>query len=79
MSSYVWLKLGVCLSEPELRHKDVNVDDVLAGVTLIRQVAHGKLQYCHQRTNQSLHLANDTWRRERGTASVTSSTINNNF
>lgn len=48
------------LSEPELRDKDMNVDDILAGVALSCQVAHGQFQYCSQWTNQSLHLANNT-------------------
>lgn len=54
------VKLGVHLSEPELRDEDVDVDDVLAGVTLGCQVAHGQFQYRSQRTNQRFHLSDDT-------------------
>lgn len=48
-------------SEPELGDKDMDVDDVLAGVTLGYQVAHGQFQHRSQWTNQRLHLANNTW------------------
>lgn len=54
------LKCVIHLSEPELRDKDMNVDDVLAGVALTCQVAHGQSQYCSQWTNQRLYLANNT-------------------
>lgn len=58
---------GEAPSEPELGDEDVNVDDVLARVALGRQVAHGQLQYQRQRTNQRLHLTDDTWMRQRHT------------
>lgn len=48
------------LSEPELRDEDVNVDDVLTRVTLGCQVAHGQFEYGSQRTNERLHLSNNT-------------------
>lgn len=54
------VRFGLHLSEPELRDEDVNVDDVLAGFALSRQVAHGQFQYCSQWTNQRPHLANNT-------------------
>ena len=54
------VKFGVHLSEPELRDEHMNVDDVLAGVALICQVAHRQSQYGSHRTNQRLHLANNT-------------------
>lgn len=53
------------LSEPELRHEDVNVDDVLTRVTLDRQVAHGQFEYRRQRASQRLHLPDDTSNRQK--------------
>lgn len=37
---------GSHLSEPELCDKNVNMDDVLASITLSCQVTHGQFQYC---------------------------------
>lgn len=54
------VKFGVHLSEPELGDKNMNVDYVLAGVTLGCQVAHGQFQDCSQWTNHRLHLADNT-------------------
>lgn len=59
-----WINIcgNICvhLLEPELRDKNMNVDDVLAGVTLGCQVPHGQFQDCGQWTSQSLHLADNT-------------------
>lgn len=37
----VWMRWGS--SEPELGNKDVDIDDVLAGLALLRQITHGQL------------------------------------
>lgn len=36
----MWGNLAFILSEPELRDENMNVDDILAGVPLICQIAH---------------------------------------
>lgn len=46
-------------SEPELGDEDVDVDDVLAGLALLPQVAHGQPQDGGQRAGQTLGLAHD--------------------
>lgn len=56
----MWYNLAAAISEPELGDEDVNVDDVLAGVALSCQVAHGQFQDRSQRANHRLHLANNT-------------------
>lgn len=52
--------LGVHVLEPELGDKNMNIDDVLAGVTLGCQVPHRQFQDCAHWTNQRLHLADNT-------------------
>lgn len=50
--------------KPELRHVDVNVDDVPVRDDPVCDVVHGQLQYGAQRTNQRLHLSDHTCRRQ---------------
>lgn len=47
----MWWNLALGLSEPELRDENMNVDDILARVVLICQIAHGQFQYRSQWSN----------------------------
>lgn len=58
----VWMRWGS--SEPELGNEDVDIDDVLAGLALLRQITHGQLQDSGQRANQTLRLAHNAWRKQ---------------
>lgn len=57
-------------SEPELGHNNMNVDHAPARVALSCQVAHGEFQDRRQRTNQRLHLADNTWKKRKDTKNI---------
>lgn len=55
-----WGRLKETSLKPELRHKDVNIDDVPVRNHSVGDVVHGQLQHGAQRTNQWLHLPDHT-------------------
>lgn len=46
--------------KPKLGHEDVNIDDVPVRNNAVGDVVHGQLQHGAQRSNQRLHLSNNT-------------------